>query len=80
MALEDDIAILTRAPLFNLLDRDALRLVAFAAENRDPARRATSCSARATARTAAMWSAAAPSRSMRAIDGSPATFVAGPAP
>jgi CRP-like cAMP-binding protein len=34
MALEDDIAILVRAPLFELLDRDALRLVAFAAENR----------------------------------------------
>jgi CRP-like cAMP-binding protein len=34
MALEDDIAILSRAPLFNLLERDALRLVAFASENR----------------------------------------------
>src|ERR671921_1150528 len=34
MALEDDIATLSRAPLFTLLDRDALRLVAFAAENR----------------------------------------------
>jgi len=34
MALENDIGILTRAPLFSLLDRDALRLVAFAAENR----------------------------------------------
>jgi CRP-like cAMP-binding protein len=34
MALEDDIAILSRAPLFCLLNRDALRLVAFAAENR----------------------------------------------
>ena len=34
MALEDDIAILVQAPLFELLDRDALRLVAFAAENR----------------------------------------------
>lgn len=34
MALEDDIAILSRAPLFNLLGRDALRLVAFASENR----------------------------------------------
>ncbi|WP_112661934.1 cyclic nucleotide-binding domain-containing protein [Microvirga flavescens] len=34
MALEDDIAILSQAPLFNLLDRDALRLVAFAAESR----------------------------------------------
>ena len=34
MALEDDIAILVQASLFELLDRDALRLVAFAAENR----------------------------------------------
>jgi CRP-like cAMP-binding protein len=34
MALEDDIAILSQAPLFSLLNRDALRLVAFAAENR----------------------------------------------
>jgi CRP-like cAMP-binding protein len=34
MALEDDIATLSRAPLFSLLDREALRLVAFAAENR----------------------------------------------
>lgn len=35
MALEDDIAILSAAPLFNLLDRDALRLVAFASEARN---------------------------------------------
>jgi CRP-like cAMP-binding protein len=34
MALEHDIAILSQAPLFHLLDRDALRLVAFAAEGR----------------------------------------------
>lgn len=34
MALDDDIAILSRAPLFHLLHRDALRLVAFAAESR----------------------------------------------
>ncbi|MCB8819188.1 cyclic nucleotide-binding domain-containing protein [Microvirga rosea] len=34
MALEDDIAILSSAPLFSLLERDALRLVAFAAESR----------------------------------------------
>jgi CRP-like cAMP-binding protein len=34
MALDDDIAILSVAPLFSLLDRDALRLVAFAAESR----------------------------------------------
>jgi CRP-like cAMP-binding protein len=35
MALEDDIATLGNAPLFNLLDRDALRLIAFAAEGRN---------------------------------------------
>jgi CRP-like cAMP-binding protein len=34
MALEDDITILSQAPLFNLLERDALRLVAFASESR----------------------------------------------
>lgn len=34
MALDDDIAILSKAPLFNLLERDALRLVAFASESR----------------------------------------------
>ncbi len=35
MSLEDDIAVLSRAPLFHLLDRDALRLLAFASENRE---------------------------------------------
>lgn len=34
MSLDDDIATLARAPLIGLLDRDALRLVAFAAEKR----------------------------------------------
>jgi CRP-like cAMP-binding protein len=34
MALEDDITVLSSAPLFNLLGRDALRLVAFASESR----------------------------------------------
>ena len=34
MALEDDIAILARAPLLGLMGRDALRLLAFAAEQR----------------------------------------------
>ena len=34
MALEDDIATLAGAPLFHMLERDALRLVAFAAETR----------------------------------------------
>lgn len=35
MALENDIAALSGAPLFNALDREALRLLAFAAEARD---------------------------------------------
>jgi CRP-like cAMP-binding protein len=34
MALEDDIATLSRAPLFGLMERDALRLLAFAAEHK----------------------------------------------
>jgi len=35
MALEDDIAALSRAPLFGQLDMDAMRLIAFAAETRN---------------------------------------------
>ena len=35
MALDDRIALLAGAPLFSLLDRDALRLLAFAAEERE---------------------------------------------
>lgn len=35
MGLDDDIAILADAPLFGFLDRDALRLLTFAAERRD---------------------------------------------
>lgn len=34
MALDDDIATLSRAPLFSLMERDALRLLAFAAEHK----------------------------------------------
>jgi CRP-like cAMP-binding protein len=34
MSLEDDIAMLEQAPLLGLLDRDALRLLAFAADKR----------------------------------------------
>jgi CRP-like cAMP-binding protein len=34
MAIEDDIAVLTKAPLFGLLEIDAIRLIAFAAETR----------------------------------------------
>ena len=35
MALDDDIATLSRAPLFSLMERDALRLMAFAAEHKN---------------------------------------------
>ena len=35
MGLDDDIAILAGAPVFGFLDRDALRLLTFAAERRD---------------------------------------------
>lgn len=35
MALEDDIAVLAQAPLLGLMERDALRLIAFAAEQRN---------------------------------------------
>ncbi|MCJ2055883.1 Crp/Fnr family transcriptional regulator [Methylobacterium sp. J-048] len=35
MGLDDDIAILADAPLFGFLDRDALRLLTFAAERRE---------------------------------------------
>ena len=34
MALDDDIALLARQPLLGLMERDALRLIAFAAESR----------------------------------------------
>uniref|UniRef100_UPI0038F70540 cyclic nucleotide-binding domain-containing protein n=1 Tax=Streptomyces niveiscabiei TaxID=164115 RepID=UPI0038F70540 len=34
MSLNDDITLLARQPLLGLMDRDALRLVAFAAESR----------------------------------------------
>jgi hypothetical protein len=47
MALDDDITVLSQAPLFNLLERDALRLVAFASESRTYRE--------GDARTAAMW-------------------------
>ena len=35
MGLDDDIAILAAAPVFGFLDRDALRLLSFAAERRE---------------------------------------------
>ncbi len=78
MALEDDIATLGQAPLFNLLDRDALRLVAFAAENR--ALRAGDMLFRKGDRSDGGYVVSRGAVALDANDdGSPATFIAGPA-
>jgi CRP-like cAMP-binding protein len=78
MALDDDIATLSRAPLFNLLDRDALRLVAFAAENR--VLRAGDMLFRKGDRSDGGYVVSRGAVALDADDdGSPATFVAGPA-
>jgi CRP-like cAMP-binding protein len=78
MALEDDIAILSRAPLFNLLSRDALRLVAFAAENR--ALRPGDTLFRKGDRSDGGYVVSRGAIALDAQDdGSPATFIAGPA-
>jgi CRP-like cAMP-binding protein len=78
MALDDDIATLSRAPLFNLLDRDALRLVAFAAENR--VLRAGDMLFRKGDRSDGGYVVGRGAIALDADDdGSPATFVAGPA-
>jgi CRP-like cAMP-binding protein len=77
MALEDDIAILVRAPLFELLDRDALRLVAFAAENR--VLRAGDVLFRKGDRSDGGYVVSRGAIALDARDdGSPAAFVAGP--
>ncbi|MCB5174719.1 cyclic nucleotide-binding domain-containing protein [Microvirga lenta] len=77
MALEDDIAILSRAPLFNLLDRDALRLVAFASENR--ILRAGDMLFRKGDRSDGGYVVSQGAIALDAKDdGSPAAFVAGP--
>lgn len=77
MALEDDIAVLSRAPLFNLLDRDALRLVAFAAENRTL--RAGDMLFRRGDRSDGGYVVSRGAVALDANDdGSPATFIAGP--
>jgi CRP-like cAMP-binding protein len=78
MALDDDIATLSRAPLFNLLDRDALRLVAFAAENR--VLRAGDMLFRKGDRSDGGYVVSRGAIALDADDdGSPAMFVAGPA-
>jgi CRP-like cAMP-binding protein len=77
MALEDDIAMLGRASLFNLLDRDALRLVAFAAESR--VLRAGDVLFRKGDRSDGGYVVSRGAVALDARDdGSPATFIAGP--
>ncbi|MGO4706590.1 cyclic nucleotide-binding domain-containing protein [Microvirga sp. 2MCAF38] len=77
MALEDDIAILSQAPLFNLLDRDALRLVAFASESR--ALRAGDVLFRKGDRSDGGFVVSKGAIALDANDdGSPATFIAKP--
>ena len=77
MPLEDDIATLTHAPLFELLDRDALRLVAFAAENRTL--RAGDHLFRKGDRSDGGYVVSRGAIALDARDdGSPATFIAGP--
>jgi CRP-like cAMP-binding protein len=78
MALEDDIATLGQAPLFDLLNRDALRLVAFAAENRTL--RAGDILFRKGDRSDGGYVVSRGAIALDAQDdGSPATFIAGPA-
>lgn len=77
MALEDDITILSRAPLFRLLDRDALRLVAFASETR--ILRAGDMLFRKGDRSDGGYVVSRGAIALDANDdGSPAAFVAGP--
>ena len=77
MALDDDIAILTQAPLFNLLEQDALRLVAFASENRTF--RAGDVLFRKGDRSDGGYVVSRGAIALDAReDGSPATFLAGP--
>jgi len=77
MALDDDIAILSQAPLFNLLERDALRLVAFASESRTL--RAGDVLFRKGDRSDGGYVVNRGAIALDASDdGSPAAFVAGP--
>jgi CRP-like cAMP-binding protein len=77
MALENDIATLSRAPLFCLLNKDALRLVAFAAENR--VMRAGDVLFRRGDRSDGGYVVCEGAIALDARDdGSPAAFVAGP--
>ncbi|MBJ6128043.1 cyclic nucleotide-binding domain-containing protein [Microvirga splendida] len=77
MALDDDIAILTQAPLFNLLEKDALRLVAFASETRSY--REGDVLFKKGDRSDGGYVVTAGAIALDAADdGSPAAFVAGP--
>jgi CRP-like cAMP-binding protein len=77
MALSDDIAVLRQAPLFELLDADALRLVAFAAENR--MLRAGDVLFRKGDRSDGGYVVSRGAIALDARDdGSPATYIAGP--
>jgi CRP-like cAMP-binding protein len=76
MALDDDIATLAKAPLFSLLERDALRLVAFASEARSL--RAGDVLFRKGDRSDGGYVVSSGSLTLDASeDGSPAAFVAG---
>lgn len=77
MALEDDISILSKAPLFSLLERDALRLVAFASETRSL--RAGDVLFRKGDRSDGGYVVRSGSLTLDSSeDGSPAAFMAGP--
>jgi CRP-like cAMP-binding protein len=77
MALNDDIEVLGQAPLFHLLDRDALRLLAFAADHRSM--RAGDVLFRKGDRSDGGYVVARGAVALDATeDGSPADFVAGP--
>jgi CRP-like cAMP-binding protein len=77
MALDDDIAILSQAPLFTLLERDALRLVAFASESRSL--REGDVLFRKGDRSDGGYVVSRGAIALDATeDGSPAAFVAGP--
>ncbi|MGO4387774.1 cyclic nucleotide-binding domain-containing protein [Microvirga sp. 2YAF29] len=77
MALEDDISVLAKAPLFSLLERDALRLVAFASEARSL--RAGDVLFRKGDRSDGGYVVRSGSLTLDSSeDGSPAAFTAGP--
>ncbi|MET0743501.1 MAG: Crp/Fnr family transcriptional regulator [Microvirga sp.] len=76
MTLEDDIGILSRAPLLGLLDREALRLIAFAAETR--VLRPGEVLFRKGDRSDGGYVVKTGAVALEGRDGAEATFVAGP--